>query len=258
MQGIVASLLWPEGDAPDLPFALSPWVDSRRPTVEAAVERVESITWRRFLKTHTPADGLPVFDECVYVAVFRSTLDALASWADHRRAMRPEVLDALNATAAADGIEPGPPWDGDVEALVEEWVAWQMSPGQQLASWWDLRSEPNVLLVHYRDLVQDLQGEMRRVADHLDVEVSADLWGDVVDRCRFDVFRATFVDAGAMDGLFYGGANAFFRVGAARRGAEELSIRVRDRCAELLASEQLTDEARRWLDVGAIASGFRP
>jgi aryl sulfotransferase len=115
-----------------------------------------------------------------------------------------------------------------------------------------------VLLVHYRDLVEDLEGEMGRVADHLRIDVPHDLWADVVARCRFDAFKATFVEAGAMDGAFEGGANAFFRIGAGRRGSEELDAGIRDRCAELLVAEQLDADATRWLACGALESGIRP
>ncbi len=216
------------------------------------------MTWRRFLKTHTPADCLPILDDCRYVCVFRNTLDALASWADHRRAQRPSVLDELNTTAPDDGIESAPHWNGDLDVLVEEWTAWRMSPGQQLATWWDLRTEANVLLVHYRDLVVDLDGEMRRVADHLMIDVPSNLWPDVVARCRFDAFKETFVKAGAMDGAFEGGANAFFRSGAGRRGSDELSAGIRDRCAELLEAERLDADATSWLACGALESGVRP
>ena len=59
-------------------------------------------------------DRPPLFTGCRYLAVYRDGRDALVSWANHRRKMRPEVIEALNALAARDGIAPWPPmWDGD-------------------------------------------------------------------------------------------------------------------------------------------------
>ena len=41
--------------------------------------------------------------------------------------------------------------------------------------------EPNVVLVHYDDLSADLEGEMRRLAGRLGIEVPEDRWPDLVD-----------------------------------------------------------------------------
>jgi hypothetical protein len=57
-------------------------------------------------------------------------------------------------------------YQGDVVGLFEEWRR-DCNPVRHLASWWALRGQPNVLFVHDADLSGDLEGEMRRVADHL-------------------------------------------------------------------------------------------
>src|SRR5580704_8717795 len=120
----------------------------------------------------------------------RDGRDALVSWANHRRKMRPEVIEALNAIAARDGVAPWPPvWDGDMDQLFDEWVDWGTSM-EHLASWWPNRHEPFVLLVHYADLIRDLGGEMRRIADFLDVDIPTALWSEVVERCRFDAMKS--------------------------------------------------------------------
>ena len=41
-----------------------------------------------------------------------------------------------------------------------------------VATFWAERDEPNLLLVHYNDLKADLDGEMRRVAAFLGVDVT--------------------------------------------------------------------------------------
>jgi aryl sulfotransferase len=38
-------------------------------------------------------------------------------------------------------------------------------------SWWDFLHLPNILFVHYADLLADLEGEIRRVAQFLEIEV---------------------------------------------------------------------------------------
>src|SRR6202167_267240 len=56
MQGIVASLLWPHGDAPAPAFELSPWLDARIVPLDDQIARVDAIPHRRFIKT--PASGV--------------------------------------------------------------------------------------------------------------------------------------------------------------------------------------------------------
>ena len=44
---------------------------------------LELQTHRRFIKTHTPLDGVPRHDEVTYIAVIRHPLDVALSNADH-------------------------------------------------------------------------------------------------------------------------------------------------------------------------------
>ena len=76
-----------------------------------------------------------------------------------------------------------------MDQLFDEWVDWG-TPMEHLASWWSRRGEPFVLLVHYADLLADLDGEMRRIADFLDVDVPATLWDDAVKRCEFEAMKS--------------------------------------------------------------------
>ena len=95
----------------------------RAPRRPAAV--FSTLAYRPVIKTHSPADCTPIFTECRYLAVSRDGPDALVSWANHRRKMRPEVIEALNAAAALDGVAPWPPvWNGDMDQLFDEWVDW--------------------------------------------------------------------------------------------------------------------------------------
>ena len=257
MQGIVASLLWPHGDAPAPAFDLSPWLDARIVPLDDMIARVDAIPHRRFIKTHSPADCTPIFTECRYLAVYRDGRDALVSFANHRRKMRPEVIGALNAIAARDGVAPWPPvWDGDMDQLFDEWVDWG-TPMEHLASWWPNRHEPFVLLVHYADLIRDLGGEMRRIADFLDVDIPTALWSEVVERCRFEAMKSQHEASGILNQAFPEGATAFFNLGTNGRWRAQLS-EAQLRRHEQLTAESLPEDAALWLEHGSLALGQRP
>ena len=50
--------------------------------------------------------------------------------------------------------------------------------------------QPNVLVFHYDDLIQDLNGEMRRLAKYLDIEIAKQIWQMLVEAESFDHMRA--------------------------------------------------------------------
>mmetsp|Transcript_14092 Transcript_14092/g.23024 ORF Transcript_14092/g.23024 Transcript_14092/m.23024 type:complete len:155 (-) Transcript_14092:1375-1839(-) len=43
--------------------------------------------------------------------------------------------------------------------------------GSFIRNWWELRKEPNVLLLHYADVYKDTPGALRRIATYLDLQV---------------------------------------------------------------------------------------
>jgi aryl sulfotransferase len=256
-QGIVSSLLWPNGDAPAPAFDLAPWLDSRGGPVDDTHAWLDALAYRRIIKTHSPADCTPIFTECRYLAVYRDGRDALVSWANHRRKMRPQVMEVLNAAAAVDGIAPWPPvWGGDMDQLFDEWVDWG-TPMEHLASWWPLRGEPFVFLVHYADLLADLDGEMRRIADFLDVDVPAELWDDAVKRCEFEAMKSGHESSAKLPKSFDGGATSFFNQGTNGRWSGVLTEAQLQRHDDLV-HQLLPDDAALWLERGSLALGRRP
>ena len=250
MQGIVTALLWPGDDAPGAFSELSPWVDARLPPIADIVARIDAQQHRRFLKTHTSAGALPIETEGKYIVVYRDGRDALLSWSNHRSAMRPEIVQMLNDEAATDGVEPWPlVWSGDIDELFDEWAG-TCSPTRHLAGWWPLREEPFVLFVHYADLTSDLEGEMRRIAAFLDLDVAEDRWPAVVDRCLLDSMRTEAAGAGAHDIVFEGGAESFFHQGGSGRWVgvltDEQLARYADMVAELPARPQPGSSTGPW------------
>ena len=112
MQRIVGSLVFLTPDPMPFSSEISLWIDSRLSVpVDDAIATIEAQTHRRFLKSHLPFDGLPIFDEVKYIHVARDGRDALMSWHNHDNAYLPEVIARLDANGAADETigKPYPP-----------------------------------------------------------------------------------------------------------------------------------------------------
>src|SRR6185369_4854824 len=67
MQAIVASLLWPDGDLPGPVLSISPWLEFQAFPIDEILARLEAQTHRRFIKTHTALDGIPLRADAKYV-----------------------------------------------------------------------------------------------------------------------------------------------------------------------------------------------
>ena len=118
-----------------------------------------------------------------------------------------------------------------------------------LATFWEMRSRSNVVLVHYADLQRDLEGEMRRLAQRLGIDIDEDRLPDLVDAARLDSMRerADVLAPDATQGVLQSN-RAFFRRGDGGEWHDLLDDAGRRRYAERvrqLASADLIDWAHR-------------
>lgn len=254
-QSIVHRLTRPDDDTAG--FDAVPWLDVRFAPLERELGVLAGMTGVRTIKTHAPADAIPIHAGVRYIATVRDGRDAFVSWMNHRRGMKPEIVAAANELAAPDGVAPWPTtWDGDVEALIDEWIDYG-TPGEQLASWWPLRHLPNVLLVHFQDLLDDLDGEMRRIAGHLGVPVDEATWDATVASCRFGALKRAHEGSDGLGRGFDRGNDRFFHRGTNGRWRDVLTS-AQARHVTTAVERDLHPVAARWLRAGSSTSGWRP
>ncbi|HXK24246.1 MAG TPA: sulfotransferase domain-containing protein [Myxococcota bacterium] len=253
-QTIVASLLWPEGPAPGPVMTVAPWLDAQFYPLDEILARLDAQTHRRSIKTHTPADGIPIFDDARYLFVARDGRDAFMSLCHHYEVFKNDVRATLNERAAADGVPPMPGWNGDYHAFFQRWLQ-DASLLHHVATFWELRKRSNLLFVHFSDLKRELAGEMRRIAAFLELDVPESRWPAVVERCTFDAMRARPDEIGTF-AVFEGGAKSFLFKGTSGRWRDVLDA------AELEAYEKrvaqvLPADAAAWLENGRGADAVR-
>jgi aryl sulfotransferase len=257
-QGIVRSLIaGHEEPGGSIPID-APWIDSRFEPVETVVARLEAQTHRRCIKSHTPADGVPLFADAHYIAVYRGGLDSFMSWVNHWDAMRLENMGSLIEEAIADGVDLSamPPPADDIHGMFRQWL----DDPPQLAhfdTWWPLRAEPNVTVLHYDDLLTDLDGEMRRLAQRLVSEVPDAAWPRVGARGSLADLGEAHRGHTQLDDHFEGGADRFFNKGTNGRWRSVLTDE-ETAAYEGMVSARLADDVRGWYEAGSLATGRRP
>lgn len=248
MQAIVASLLWPDGNLPGPILEISPWIEFEVFPIDEILARLEAQPHRRFIKTHTALDGIPLRADAKYVCVARDGRDAFMSICNHLERFKDEVREGLNARAAADGIPPLPPWSGDVHGFFPVWLD-LLGLLEQVGTFWQHRHDTNVMLVHFNDLKADLGGEMRRVAGFLDIAVPEADWPQAIERCTFEAMQNQDSRLGPLDKMFEGGTKSFIFKGTNGRWRDVLDA---DDLALYEEAKQrvLTPECAQWLERG--------
>ena len=260
MQTIVANLLYPSGDIPGAITEISAWVDMRVEPLADVLAGIEAQTHRRFLKTHLALDGLPYTRNVKYIVVGRDPRDVFMSLYNHYSNHTPEMHVRINEVPGRVG-PPLPHCPQDINWLWRQWIsfgwfAWEndgwpyWSHLHHAKAWWAHRHLPNILFVHYNDLKTDLEGEIRRVAEYLGIDVPLRDWPRVVDAATFTTMKKNAEAIMPSGGdSFIGGARQFIYKGTNERWRGVLSE------AELalypLAMERtLTPEAAAWLERG--------
>jgi aryl sulfotransferase len=94
---------------------------------------------------------------------------------------------------------------------------------QHLSTFWAEREQPNVVLVHYDDLLSNLNAAMRGIADRLGVSIDHDCLTGLVAAAGFDKMRqrAGAVAPDATAGILKSN-RAFFHTGASGQWRELL------------------------------------
>jgi hypothetical protein len=206
MQMQCALLVFQDTALPAPLTRLSPWLDVQTEKVESVFAVLGAQTHRRFIKTHTPLDGIPFDPRVTYITVGRDPRDVALSWDNHFSNMNLDTIIGHRVEAAGmddlaelippDGL-PVPPEDPierfwewiESDEISEEDVHGLVGMINHLQTFWDRRDEGNVALFHYADMKADLDGQMRRLAAILDVDVDETKWNDFVAAATFDRMR---------------------------------------------------------------------
>ena len=217
-QMICALLVLQEPELP-LPLdTLSPWIDMVTRARTDVFADLAAQTHRRFIKTHTPLDGIPNDPAVTYICVGRDPRDVALSMDHHIDNMdRDAFLAARERAAAIDGIELGPLRPPRPRPESERDRFWQWvdddTPSTQsgsslrftlehLQTYRDASDDLDVVCLHYDDLKGDLEGQMRALAAHLGIEVDEDRWPSLVHAATFESMRSradTTVPGGGRD-----------------------------------------------------------
>ncbi|WP_415402527.1 sulfotransferase domain-containing protein [Tateyamaria sp. SN3-11] len=247
VQGILALLFSGDVNVDPQLSTRAPWLDIAEEDWADVAAALDAQTSRRQIKTHTPLDGAPLWPDVRYICVFRHPIDVHLSFRAHVYNMRKEVLRHV--------------FPEDVREGFHLFLQGDAHTGSNLASILDhyraaraLDEAPNVLRLHYADMLRDLPGAVARIADHAGIHHEAALLSHLVEAARFNAMKANAARFAVAAGQgFWHDDACFFHSGGAQKWqgvleAEDIAA-YEARMAGLLSAE-----ARHWLEWGAGAA----
>ena len=229
-QQIVQLLIFQDPD-PRPVVQIAPWLDRVLTPIEQNLATLEAQTHRRSVKTHLPLDAVPIYEGVKYIHVGRNGLDVSMSLHNHFFYFRPEIKARMAELArgdsrirpVGDADTPDPRqyflnWIGLAEEYSSDGYGVELPFFEFENTYWRERRRPNLLLVHYNDLKTDLEAEMRRIANFLELEIPQSVWPSLVKAATFDDMKKNGASLlpGA-DSTWDKGADRFFNEGTNER-----------------------------------------
>ncbi|MEZ4869390.1 MAG: sulfotransferase domain-containing protein [Caldilineaceae bacterium] len=244
-------------------WQVSPWLDHRGFPLDDLLRKLEAQQHRRFIKSHLALDGLPFFPQVKYIIVGRDARDVAMSLWNHYTGFTDAVFEGMKRRfeREEDRLPVPPP---DIHAFWHAWITRGRFPWESegypfqgtlhhIKTWWEFRHLPNIFFVHYNDLKNNLAGEVRRIADILEIPLTDDMLPSILDAVTLEAMREREgrLDEGIRNS-WKEGAKTFFFKGTNGRwkdvlSAEELAL------YDAKATQVLTPDCRAWLEQGRVA-----
>lgn len=257
-QLLVALLVFDGPNFPEPIGKISLWMDQRTRPVEEAHATFAAQEHRRFIKTHTPLDGVPIVDEVRYLCVGRDPRDAAISMLHHADNMDRIAFARLLTADARPGDEPPKPRpDLTFEERIDRFIDGDDFPGWNLRflahhymTFWEQRGRENVALFHFDDYRRGLPAEIQRMAAHLEIEVSPERAAELADEADIERVRSRAADVAPEAHLgVWKDTTRFFRSGKSRQWEDRFTAEQQDRY-EALVAELVPEDLAAWMHGG--------
>ena len=261
VQQIAAQLIF-SGDGSVNVSAISPWIDSVYPAEEVKLKQLADQTHRRFIKTHLPADYIAFAKEAKYLYIIRDGRDIACSLYRHQNAISENAQAVI--TEKADNNKKLRVIEAPSQSLADYFSHWLEYDGQpfwpfweNVRSWWALRNEANVLLLHFDTLTADLPMGIQQIAHFLDIELKPTALSTLLEHTSFDFMKANAERYVPEDvALWKDGGKAFFHKGQGGTWKDYFSSELSEKYLHR-AEQELGYDCAQWLLTGKLSTFSR-
>lgn len=107
-----------------------------------------------------------------------------------------------------------------------------------------------MMLLHFAQLKADMPGQIRKIAEFLEIPIDESKWEAILEHCSFDYMKEHAADSAPLGGApWKGGAKTFIHKGTNGRWRDVLTDEDNARY-EATAVEKLGPECANWLKTG--------
>jgi len=250
-QAICAFLIFGRGDVASGNGTSSPWIEMDIEPIEALDARLARQTHQRYIKSHTPLDGVVYWGDAIYFGVFRHPLDIYFSLLKHGANQNNPVdnpiynIDPFKSFEAflTHPFRPNPTNNTTFQSIIHHYK-----------SFLKFRDVANIHMFHYADMSRELAREMARMAAAIGVLHPPEVMAELVAAASFDNMKqnADKYAPEVFDGYWKDKA-AFFAEGKSNKWEGRLTgdqIAAYDAAIDGL----LSAEERLWLEWGSISA----
>ena len=227
------------------------WVDAEIEPLNDVLSTLNAQKGQRCLKTHTPFDGIPWFDDTHYIAIYRHPIDTLFSLRKH----------LANEVDTSDDH----PYLGDVDEALRTFVNRPLDLedfdfdclATYLAHYRSVFRAPqpdNMLVLHYADMLAPPRQNIEKIARHIGLDPSSGFLDQVVEATSFNNMQSQperftpYADMG-----YWHDPKAFFHSAGTRQWKGQVNEEVLELYRQAMA-KALPPKAIAWIEHGSMGS----
>ena len=249
IQGILALLISGDPQVEANPSDNAPWFDTRFEDRDELAVQLDAQMTRRHVKTHTPLDGVPIWEELRYITVYRHPVDVHFSARNHVANYRPEIAEELGVDLDKFPDDPRESFRIFLEGIELDHGSLQTIV-KHYQSCLDLEPRENILRLHYADMKRDLAGSVRKIARHIGISHPAELISKIVEAATFESMKSHVNRFGLVAGEGFWRDDARFFNNAESNKWEGVLTQADLAEYDTAISRLLDSEARCWLEWG--------
>jgi hypothetical protein len=185
-------------------YEYCPWFESSSRSADGFEGRPSP----RLFKSHLPYHRIPR-GPCKYIYIARNGKDAAVSYYHLQR--------------SHNGYQ------GTFEEFFDLFMRGQVNSGSwftHVRGWWQHRHDPNVLFLRYEELLDDLEGSLRKIIAFCGLTIAKARFPSILERCSFSFMKQHESQLDPLTGQLWEQGlqlNAFLRQGRSGEGKERLS-----------------------------------
>lgn len=235
----------------------SPWLDSSWGNYDFMLQTLNAQkknNARRMIKSHLPADYVPIDSTVKYIFVGRNGKDLICSFHNYLYNFNAETVAKINTLYHAFSGKEDTMLIPETSAAFFDLFLNTQGKGlcelfQLTKSWWQHKEKANILLVHYSQLIHDFENEVKRIAKFINVDANSLNLEKIKQNCSFVYMKEHANQFVPFNGQHMTDAKAFFHQGPERDSQKTINAE-KVEAFDKIALESMGYTCAHWLETG--------